>query len=100
MNQIWFADKRRLTRITTYGGIQRGSGHCLKSILLLKPQVSVTQGYRRWAWLAGRWYWRAGRLTGDDGRACRSGRGRHMHPGADAERYRCACLHWSWLGVV
>jgi len=21
-------------------------------------------------------------------------------PGADAERYRCACLHWGWLGVV
>ena len=21
-------------------------------------------------------------------------------PGADAERYRCACLHWSLLGVV
>ena len=21
-------------------------------------------------------------------------------PGADAERYRCACFHWGWLGVV
>jgi len=21
-------------------------------------------------------------------------------PGADAERYRCACLHWGRLGVV
>ena len=23
-----------------------------------------------------------------------------IQPGADAERYRCACLHWGWLGVV
>ena len=21
-------------------------------------------------------------------------------PEADAERYRCSCLHWGWLGVV
>ena len=21
-------------------------------------------------------------------------------PGTDAERYRCTCLHWGWLGVV
>jgi len=21
-------------------------------------------------------------------------------PGTDAERYRCACLHWGWLGVM
>jgi len=41
------------------------------SILLLKLQVSVTQGCRWWAWLAGRWYWRAGRLAGDGGRAGR-----------------------------
>jgi len=25
---------------------------------------------------------------------------RVSQPGADAQRYRCACLHWGWLGVV
>ena len=25
---------------------------------------------------------------------------RVSQPRADAERYRCACLHWGWLGVV
>jgi len=50
------------------------------SILLLKPQVSVTQGCRWWAWLAAR--------------------GRHTLSCCDVEQYRCACLHWGWLGVV
>jgi len=33
------------------GNLQQTHG---ESILLLKPQVSVTQGYQWWAWLAGR----------------------------------------------
>jgi len=55
------------------------TGIIYTSILLLKPQMSVTQGCWWWAWPAGRGYWETGRwwwLAGDSGRGW-SGRGRH-----------------------